>query len=78
MSGNALHRLFSFAQPRAQHVVTSTFHERAADAALEVPGVHGETVLHLRRQAMEISRGNHADEITALLMPEAGNEAVRR
>jgi hypothetical protein len=40
--------------------------------------VHGETVLHLRRQAMEISRGNHADEITALLMPEAGNEAVRR
>jgi hypothetical protein len=75
MPGNALHKLFAFSQPHVKHVVTAAFNEISEEAVFEVPGVHREAVLHIYRQAIEISFGRQADDVTALLVPEIGSEA---
>jgi hypothetical protein len=75
MPGNALHRLFPFSQPSVQPVVTVTFKEISEEDAKEVPSVHRETVLHLHRQAIRISRGKQIEDVTALSIPEIDSGA---
>jgi hypothetical protein len=70
MFGNALHRLFAFSQPRPEHLVTATFNENSEENIAEIPGVHRDTVLHLHRQTIRISRGKQTEDVTALLAPE--------
>jgi hypothetical protein len=66
MSGNALHKLFDFIHPYVRHVVTASFEE---DSALDLEGdtVADDPVMHLRRQAFRIRRGDRVDRITVLL-----------
>jgi hypothetical protein len=72
MAGNALHRLFAFAQPHVKHVITTTFDEVAEEDVAEVPGLQHEAVVHLYRQAIRIRQGSQVDDVTTLLATEPG------
>jgi len=77
MTGNALHQLFAFSQPRVAHFVAVTFDDHDDGDVSEVPGVHPDAVLHLHRQASRINHGIQADDVTALLIPEIGSETSK-
>jgi hypothetical protein len=62
-AGNAFHQLRAYVHPHVKHVITQTLEqEQSGD-----PEDHNDSVVHLRRQAVKIQRGEEVDRITALL-----------
>jgi hypothetical protein len=68
--GNAFHRLQAYAHPHVKHVITQTLEQADEDASED--SEHNDPVVHIRRQAVRIQRGDQVDRITALL-PQGGS-----
>ena len=61
--GNALHQLQAFVHPHVKHVITQTFQQTDEEDLSD----QSESVVHLRRQAVRIQRGEQVDQVSALL-----------
>jgi hypothetical protein len=64
--GNAFHRLRAYTHPHVKHAITQTF-QQADEGDFESLD-ENESLIHLRRQALRIQRGEQISEITALLV----------
>jgi hypothetical protein len=67
MSGNALHRLFAFTHPHVKHVVTHSVHAAIDENGTNTSCLLDKQFVHLRRQAVRVSRGKEVDQFSALL-----------
>lgn len=61
--GNALHQLQAFVHPHVKHVITQTFQQTDEQDLSD----QSESVVHIRRQAVRIQRGEQVDQVSALL-----------